>query len=436
MTAATAEPLLHQFRLRARWSLAIPALILAYLLYAALAFDLPGLASRLRWDNAQTLLSDFVSYKVHVTRDNRSGRVITSIEGDARDAYSPAQTPGWVKTAGSQTIIDLGEGYLVTYAGTGAQITIPGYGAITARLQGGKILLDAPGPLPSWINASDSRVSVTTPRGRFAMTRSKTETFRYFPGWEEFFFTLDTPFAGKSWAELYTLATSAPRLDPATPNAEAMASAFWNNRMWHHGAVLDAMLETVLMAFLGTMTAALIALPLAFFAASNMMPLRPVRFAMRRVFDFIRGTDALIWTLILVRAFGPGPLTGALAIMMTDTGSFGKTFSETLENTDAKQIEGIRSTGASALQRARFGVLPQITPILLSQVLYNLESNTRSATVIGAIVGGGIGLLLTQAIQTQKDWEDVAYYLILIVLTVIAMDTVSGWLRRRLIKGE
>ncbi|MFM2349794.1 MAG: phosphonate transporter, permease protein PhnE, partial [Pseudomonadota bacterium] len=80
-------------------------------------------------------------------------------------------------------------------------------------------------------------------------------------------------------------------------------------------------------------------------------------------------------------------------------------------------------------------VIPQITPVLLSQVLYYLESNTRSATVIGAIVGGGIGLLLTQAIQTQKDWEDVAYYLILIVLMVFILDWLSGLIRRKLIKG-
>ena len=121
--------------------------------------------------------------------------------------------------------------------------------------------------------------------------------------------------------------------------------------------------------------------------------------------------------------------------LLTDTGSFGKLFSEALENIDEKQVEGVRSTGANRLQRARFGVIPQVTPVLLSQVLYFLESNTRGATVIGAIVGGGIGLLLTQAIQTQKDWEDVAYYMVLIVLTVIAMDSLSGWLRRKLIKG-
>ena len=111
-------------------------------------------------------------------------------------------------------------------------------------------------------------------------------------------------------------------------------------------------------------------------------------------------------------------------------------FSEALENIDEKQVEGVRSTGANGLLRARFGVIPQITPVLPSQVLYYLESNTRSATVIGAIVGGGIGLLLTQAIQTQKDWEEVACYMVLVVLMVMLMDTASGWLRRRLIRGD
>jgi phosphonate transport system permease protein len=129
-------------------------------------------------------------------------------------------------------------------------------------------------------------------------------------------------------------------------------------------------------------------------------------------------------------------MTGALAILITDSGSFGKLFSEALENVDGKQIEGVASTGAKPLQRYRFGVIPQIMPVLLSQVLYYLESNTRSATVIGAITGGGIGLLLTQAIITQKDWEEVSYYIVLILLMVMIMDTVSGWLRRRLIASD
>ena len=111
----------------------------------------------------------------------------------------------------------------------------------------------------------------------------------------------------------------------------------------------------------------------------------------------------------------------------------GRVLADALENVDEKQVEGVRSTGANVLQRNRFGVIPQVAPVILSQVLYYLESNTRSATVIGAIVGGGIGLLLTQAIQTQKDWEEVSYYIILTLLMVMAMDVLSGWLRRKLI---
>jgi len=129
-------------------------------------------------------------------------------------------------------------------------------------------------------------------------------------------------------------------------------------------------------------------------------------------------------------------MTGALAILITDTGSFGKLFSEALENVDQKQIEGVASTGAKPLQRYRFGVIPQIMPVLLSQVLYYLEANTRSATIIGAITGGGIGLLLTQAIITQKDWEEVSYYILLILIMVMVMDSASGWLRRRLIRSS
>ena len=206
--------------------------------------------------------------------------------------------------------------------------------------------------------------------------------------------------------------------------------------MWRHSDVAWALFETLLMAFLGTFGAAIIALPLAFLAARNFTPLRSLRFAARRIFDFLRGVDGLIWTIVLSRAFGPGPMTGALAMMLTDTGSFGKMFSEALENVDGKQIEGVASTGAKPLQRYRFGVIPQLTPVLLSQVLYYFESNTRSATIIGAITGGGIGLLLTQAIATQKDWEEVSYYIVLIIMLVMSMDTLSGWLRRKLIKGD
>lgn len=434
MTDATVLTVQRSFRTRRLTAIALPAAILLYLIYTAISFDIAGLAARARWDNAAILLSDFVSHKAHVTRDNRTGGLTVAIEGEAKGTYPAGTLPEWVTSDGTTTRIDLGAGHLITYDTAGARFVVPGYGTIDIAPKDGQLQLTAPQPLPDWINASPTRISVTTPQGRFAYSRSKVETFRYQTGWELFFFTLDSPFSGKTYGQLTALLT-ADRIDPARSNASYMWSEFWHNKMWHHADVAWALFETVLMAFLGTMGAAMVALPLAFLAAANFTPLRSVRFALRRVFDFIRGVDGLIWTIILSRAFGPGPMTGALAILLTDTGTFGKTFSETLENIDDKQVEGIRSTGASPLQRARFGVIPQIAPVLLSQILYYLESNTRSATVIGAIVGGGIGLLLTQAIITQKDWEEVAYYMILIVLMVMAMDTASGWIRRKFIKG-
>ena len=415
------------FRRKRLIAFAVPAVILVYCAYIFVVFDIAGLADRASIDNARTLVADTYRYKTHVTRDNRSGDVTVAIEGERKGRYAEGTSPDWV-ALGEETIIDLGQGHIVTF---GAQVTydIPGYGLIvTEPGRDGVNAVLPPGDLPDWINASNNRLTVTTDAGRLTVTRNRSEVFRYAIGWELFFFTLDSPYHGVGFGELTARAFSGEAGD--------IWQDFWTNNMWRHGDVVWAIVETILMAFLGTFGAALIALPLGFLAAKNFTPLGSLRFAVRRVFDFLRGVDGLIWTIVLSRAFGPGPLTGSLAILLTDTGSFGKIFSEAIENVDDKQIEGVASTGAKPLQRYRFGVIPQITPVLLSQVLYFLESNTRSATIIGAITGGGIGLLLTQAIITQKDWEEVTYYIVLIVIMVMLMDTFSGWLRSKLIKGD
>lgn len=413
---------------------AVPFLILSYLAYVAFAFDLPGIASRARLDNARILLADMVSHKVHVTADRRVGRTVVSIEGENKGIYPDDRWPDWVVREGASTVIALDGASTVRFDSDAVRFDISGYGLLSVVQLPSGIEVDAPpGPLPDWINASTSRITVTRPEGRLTVTRTRAEVFRYFGGWELFFFTLDSPFHGLSWSQLAKLAVTGDEVRSGESNLSAMLSDIWNNAMWRHRDVAWAVFETVLMAFLGTMGAAMVALPLAFMAARNFAPSRFLRFGSRRLFDFLRGVDGLIWTIVLSRAFGPGPLTGSLAMLITDTGTFGKLFSEALENADEKQVEGLRSTGANAIQRSRFGVLPQVAPVIVSQVLYLLESNTRSATVIGAIVGGGIGLLLTQAIQTQKDWEEVTYYIILTLLMVMAMDVVSGWLRTRLI---
>ena len=416
------------FYFKRAWAFGIPIVILAYLTYVFISFDILGLSERGSLKNAKSLVGDMYSHKMHVTRDNRKGDISISIEGEKKGRYPSGEAPEWIEL-GSTSKVDLGNGHLIYFGEKDVVYEVPDYGRIWVEPGLRGVQAEYPdGPLPEWINQSKNRVTITTDAGRLTITRNRTEVFRYFYGWELFFFTLDSQYHGKTISELASLAVNG--------ELPKIMRDFWYNKMWRHSDVAWAIGETILMAFLGTFGAALVAFPLAFLAAKNITPLQPIRFFFRRIFDFTRGLDHLLWTIILARAFGPGPLTGALAMVVTDTGTFGKLFSEALENVDSKQIDGVKSTGARNIQRYRFGIIPQLTPVLLSQILYYFESNIRGATVIGAMVGGGIGLMLTQAIITQSNWEEVTYYIILIILLVTATDWLSGKIRRRLIKGS
>jgi phosphonate transport system permease protein len=412
------------------------AAIFAYFVYAWDAFEISDLIEEVRPRNAVLLGTDAVMHKVHVTRSNRTEELTIAVEGERTATYT--EPPGWVAVEGERAEIDLGEGHRAVIDGPQVSMFVPGYGEIVARAtEDGVTAQVPPGPLPDWARVTEYKVDLRpTVDRRVQITRSKIEVHRYFFGWENFWFPFRSELNAYSWGELASLAVSAERLDPEMPNYAYIFETFWDNPDWQHGRVVIALWETLLMAVLGTLTAAIMALMLSMLAAANFSPSRVLRFFVRRLFDFLRGIDMLIWSLIFIRAFGLGPLTGALAIAFTDTGSLGKLFSEALENVDNKQTEGVRATGANQLQRYRFGVIPQILPVFLSQTIYFLESNTRSATVIGALGAGGIGLLLVETMNTQRDWENVAYLIVLTILLVIAMDTLSGYLRRRLIKGR
>ncbi|TCZ64960.1 phosphonate ABC transporter, permease protein PhnE [Roseicella aquatilis] len=198
--------------------------------------------------------------------------------------------------------------------------------------------------------------------------------------------------------------------------------------------ILHGLGETVAIAFLGTLLAALIAFPLGFLAARNTTMSRIVRFASRRLLDGIRGIDALIWALIWVGVVGLGPFAGLLAIMTSDIGTFGKLFSEAIEAADRRPVEGIAATGGGAPQRIRYGILPQVLPVMAGQVLYLFESNTRSSTIIGIVGAGGIGLYLAEMIRTLE-WQAVSFIVLLILLVVAAIDALSSRLRAA-IAGE
>lgn len=203
---------------------------------------------------------------------------------------------------------------------------------------------------------------------------------------------------------------------------------------WDHAAIWTAMAETLAMAFLGTLLAAVVALPLGFVGARNMTASRIIRFLFRRVFDACRGLDQLVWALVFVRAVGLGPIAGVLAIFVADSGVLAKLYAEAIETAENGQIDGVRATGASPLAAIRFGVVPQVLPIMLSQALYQFESNTREATILGFVGAGGIGLRLSERIQINA-WDQVAYIIVLILLTVAVMDTFSARLRGRLIRA-
>ncbi len=139
-------------------------------------------------------------------------------------------------------------------------------------------------------------------------------------------------------------------------------------------AFVHALAETVAIAFLGTLLAAIISFPLGFLAARNVMTQRIVQFMARRFSDSIRGVDTLIWALIWINVVGLGPFAGVLAIMTSDIGSFSKLYSEAIEAVDRKPAEGVMSTGGSRLHAIRFGIVPQVMPVLISQTLYYFES--------------------------------------------------------------
>ena len=200
----------------------------------------------------------------------------------------------------------------------------------------------------------------------------------------------------------------------------------------HWDAILQGLAESVAMAFLGSTVAMVIAFPLGFLGARNVVVNTLAHFSIRRVFDGMRGMDQLIWALAFVRAVGLGPLAGVLAIAAAEIAVLAKIFAEAIENADARQTEAVTAAGGNRLQAIRFGLLPQVFPVMLSQYLYQIESNTRSASILGVVGAGGIGLQIAERIKVRY-WDEVAFIILLILVTVAVIDMLSAWVRRRVI---
>jgi phosphonate transport system permease protein len=403
-----------------------------YLVYCWWFFAVGQVLSEGRWNRAGAYMADWVSYDVRPTLRFKDGGI--DVTYPRFNPLGDNPNPDWIRRIDAASV-EVTIGGSAVISATPALVTVAFAGeTATVDLATGTPILS--GPAPAWAVQSEDEVEVDFGFSGGAEIRPNRIAVEHrFFGWANFLFDPQSPFFGRSAGDVLGLIVSAERIDPARSNLALAADNIWNNGEWQHGDVFAKLLQTVIMALVGTVLAGIVAFPLAFLAARNITPSRLANQITKRFFDFQRTVDGLIWALFFIRAFGPGPIPGIAAIFFTDIGSLGKLYAEALENIDDKQREGIRSVGAGNTVVQRFGVLPQVLPIFLSQALYYLESNTRSATIIGAVGAGGIGLKLLEAMRTNQDWENVFYMVLLILAVVYAIDALSGALRRRLI-GE
>jgi phosphonate transport system permease protein len=220
-----------------------------------------------------------------------------------------------------------------------------------------------------------------------------------------------------------------PKLSLATFSAD-MAEWFWGWQGW-----LKLLGETLLIAYIGTLTGAIGAFVLCFFAAANVAPSRIGRTLARRYLEFCRTVPEIVFALIFVIAFGLGPLPGVLAIAIHTTGALGKLFSEVVENIDMNPIEGVAAAGATWTETMRFAALPQVLSGFVSYALLRFEINVRGAAIMGFVGAGGIGHELITAIR-KFYYSDISAILLLIIATVMVIDLATERLRHKLIGIE
>ena len=199
-----------------------------------------------------------------------------------------------------------------------------------------------------------------------------------------------------------------------------------NFREWR--SYLREMIVTMHIAVWGTVLAIVCAVPFGLLSSSNIVPIwiyQPVR----RLMDACRAINEMVFAMLFIVAVGLGPFAGVLALWIHTTGTLAKLFSEAVEAIDPRPVEGVRATGASALEEILYGVIPQVLPLWISYSLYRFESNVRSASVVGMVGAGGIGVILYEVIRGFEYAQTCAVMLIIIVF-VTAIDMLSARIRK------
>jgi len=214
-------------------------------------------------------------------------------------------------------------------------------------------------------------------------------------------------------------------------NMATYAADFFPPKFDDWRVYLQEMIVTLQIALWGTTLAVIFAVPLGLLCSANISPWW-LRQPIRRMMDATRAINEMVFAMLFIVAVGLGPFAGVMALFVHTTGVLAKLFSEAVESIDSQPVEGIRATGANALEEIVFGIIPQVLPLWISYSLYRFESNVRSATVVGMVGAGGIGVILWDIMRAFQYAETCAV-MIIIVVTVTLIDVISARIRKSLI---
>lgn len=193
------------------------------------------------------------------------------------------------------------------------------------------------------------------------------------------------------------------------------------------------LLETIAIAYMGTLVGAVIALPLAFLSATNIVP-RFIVIIARGITIAIRTVPVMIYGLMFIRVTGPGPFAGLLTMSLASVGMVSKMYTEYIEDLNPGILESLNAIGSTPFQKIRYGIIPQLLPDFFSTMVYRFDMNLRDATVLGLVGAGGIGPPLIFAMSSYR-WSDAGAILIGLVVLIMIVETISGKLRKKLTKG-
>ncbi|ENH97757.1 alkylphosphonate ABC transporter permease [Gracilibacillus halophilus YIM-C55.5] len=227
-----------------------------------------------------------------------------------------------------------------------------------------------------------------------------------------------------NWGDIFSMRT--------IENIDRILPQFLQPAFSETPSILEKMVETVFIAYTGSLAAAIIAVPIAFLAASNMVKHTFWNQCGMWILGAIRAFPEIILAIIFVAAIGPNPFAGVLAIAIGSTGMLGKLYAEIIESIDMNVIEALQASGANKMQIFIYGILPQVLPEFLSYAIYRFEIDVRASSVLGIVGAGGIGMLITFAYM-NRNWEEVGMILLSIIITVTIIDQISGFIRRRLV---